>query len=134
MMPDTVSEAIELLESKVIIRDDIEYAGTVIAEFLYSEGIRKPDITDEHLPAISTCCPIAQWLKKVTGEHVLVGITTIFVFDEDPITNEFPLPREEHPITHSIRDFILYLNYFTRSWQGEKEKEMVKDEGGQGES
>lgn len=130
----TIPEGILLLESK----DTAEG----VAEFLYNAGIRKSDLMDENLSAISTCCPIAQWLKKVTGEHVLVGITTIFVFDEDPIISEFPLPREEYPITSSIRDFILYLDYFTRSWLNEnenenvnvKETETVKDEGGQGES
>jgi hypothetical protein len=113
----TVSEALSLLENKAGPIHDIERAGTNIAEFLYSVGMRMPHPLDDKASMISSNCPVAEWLRRVTGEWVTVGMDHVFVFDVNPLENDFPMPKEEHRITTGIKEFILYLDYFTRSWE-----------------
>ena len=111
----TVPEAIALLDGKG--------SGEGVSEYLKMEGMKKPNLNDENTPALSVCCPVANWLKNVTGKPVLVGITTIFTFELDPVVAEFPTAKAEFPIPQNIRSFILYLDYFTRNWEMETETE-----------
>lgn len=104
----TVPEALSVLEGQ-----------ESVSAYLHEIGIRLQTEPGD-IPFIGTGCPVAIYLREVTDErHVIVGTDNVFVFDNDPVMNEMPLPKEIHEIPIKVRAFVRNPNIFYRFWEPE---------------